>query len=154
MSLQSGRTSWPSPYLLYFSLRPYSSTMSTERPHATSKDPKSVSMSESHRTFDPKHPASNHRIYPPKISPARQTDLVTRVNDWAMAHGLVVRSQPPSTETKENVPPSCKPAAVTLFPSLMPKPLFEQAKDAQKAYNLLYSRIAADEEWLGEVIRE
>lgn len=93
--------------------------------------------------------------YPPKLSKEEEAYLLSNLNDWSIAHGLAVRP-PPSYVTSEQDPAGslAATAPVTLFPSLFPRPCFEQAKSVAKAYNELYSAIASDEAWLKHIIEE
>jgi glutathione synthase len=43
---------------------------------------------------------------------------------------------------------------VTLFPSLFPRKAWEQALKIQTTYNVLYARIANDEEWMERIMDE
>ena len=97
-------------------------------------------------------------IYPdnhPEPSPAQSDYLLSNLNDWSIVNGLAVRPSP--AFVSHELDPSgtlAVTAPVTLFPSLFPRACFEEAKDIQKAYNELYSAIASDEQWLGEIVQE
>jgi glutathione synthase len=41
-----------------------------------------------------------------------------------------------------------------LFPSVFPRTAWEQAIQVQTTYNILYAKIANDEDWLGEIMDE
>lgn len=86
--------------------------------------------------------------YPPQLSREHSSDLVSSVRDWQFQHGSLLKA-PPRTG---NV--LARPIGVTLFPTLFPKDLFEEARELQRIYNKLYTAIAADETWLGEVLKE
>ncbi|KAK3047116.1 Glutathione synthetase [Extremus antarcticus] len=93
--------------------------------------------------------------FPPELNGDQEAYLLTNLKDWSIAHGLAVRPTP-SYVPSETDPSGAlaTTAPVTLFPSLFPRVCFEQAKSVVEAYNELYSAIASDETWLGEVIEE
>jgi hypothetical protein len=93
--------------------------------------------------------------YPPELSDEQKEYLLSNLKDWSIAHGLAVR--PTSSYVSAETDPSgalATTAPVTLFPSLFPRVCFEQAHSVVKAYNDLYSAIANDETWLGDVVEE
>lgn len=93
--------------------------------------------------------------YPPTLTRPEEEYLLSNLKDWSIAHGLAVR--PVDTYVSKEVDPAgalATTAPVTLFPSLFPRSCFEQAKAVSKAYNELYSAIAVDEAWLGEICKE
>ena len=93
--------------------------------------------------------------YPPTLTTHEKEYLLSNLKDWSIAHGLAVR--PVETFVSKEVDPAgalATTAPVTLFPSLFPRRCFEQAKAVSKAYNELYSAIADDEPWLGDICKE
>ena len=93
--------------------------------------------------------------FPPHLNHAQEQHLLTNVKDWALANGLVVK--PSLALVPDGVGSSGvlgAVAPVTLFPSLFPKPCFEEALAIQRAYNVLYAAIAVDDGWLGEIMQE
>nr|OQO20522.1 hypothetical protein B0A51_13210 [Rachicladosporium sp. CCFEE 5018] len=93
--------------------------------------------------------------YPPTLTQAEQEYLLTNLKDWSITHGLAVR--PTSSYVAEDLDPAralATTAPATLFPSLFPRSCFEQARAVSQAYSELYSAIAADEEWLSEIVKE
>lgn len=93
--------------------------------------------------------------YPPPLTPEETSHLVTQIKDWSIAHGLAVR--PATSFVAHDADPHtalATTAPVTLFPSLFPLKCYHEALMIQKAYNELYARISADEEWLGAVVQE
>lgn len=93
--------------------------------------------------------------YPPILSSEQSDYLLSNIKDWSILNGLAVRPSP--SFVSEKIDPSRSlaiTAPVTLFPSLFPTACFEEARAIQVAYDELYARIAADEEWLGEVVKE
>ena len=87
--------------------------------------------------------------YPPPLSQAQLSLVLTSLTDYCLSHGITVRPQTPS---KGNHLASCAP--VTLFPSLFPRTAWEHAVQVQTTYNLLYAKIANDVEWLGRIMDE
>ena len=99
--------------------------------------------------------ASIYPDYPPTLNSEQSDYLLSNIKDWSILNGLAVR--PSSSYVSKEIDPSRSlaiTAAVTLFPSLFPRACFEEARAIQTAYNELYSCIANDEEWLGEVVKE
>jgi glutathione synthetase len=93
--------------------------------------------------------------YPPELSAEEEAHLLSEVKDWSIAHGLAVRPAPSFVQPSQD--PSgvlATTAPVTLFPSLFPRPCFEEGLAIQKAYNELYSAIARDEKWLQGIVEE
>lgn len=98
---------------------------------------------------------SIHPQYPPTLTQEQFEYLVSNVKDWSILHGLAVR--PSTSFIAEGIDPSrslAVTAPVTLFPSLFPRACFDEAKHIQTAYNELYAAIAADVDWLREVVEE
>lgn len=99
--------------------------------------------------------ASDRSTYPPPLTPEQEQFLISTIKDWAIQHGLAVR--PPQTFVPQDIRQKgvlATNAPVTLFPSLFPKILFEEARAIQTSYNRLYAEIARDEEWLGKIMEE
>ena len=99
--------------------------------------------------------ASIYPNYPPSLTPHQHDYLVSNIKDWSILHGLAVR--PSASYVAEEVDPSrslATTAPVTLFPSLFPRTCFEEARSIQTIYNELYAAIAADVDWLREVVEE
>jgi glutathione synthase len=87
--------------------------------------------------------------YPPSLPPKALHYLLTSLTDYCLSHGVTVRS---SQLSEGNHLASHAP--VTLFPSLFPRTAWEQAIQVQTTYNILYAKIANDEDWLGEIMDE
>lgn len=89
--------------------------------------------------------------WPPAISEEQLAALTLQATTYALSHGLaylpVAKVQPPA-------PTSTIHAPLALFPSPIPRNLFTQAKRLQRIYNVLYSRIATDVEFLDRVMGE
>ncbi|KAL1995193.1 hypothetical protein VTN49DRAFT_1380 [Thermomyces lanuginosus] len=98
---------------------------------------------------------SDRSTYPPPLTPEQEQFLISTIKDWSIQHGLAVR--PPATFVPQDALERgvlATNAPVTLFPSLFPKALFEEARAIQTSYNRLYAEIARDEEWLGKIMEE
>jgi len=85
--------------------------------------------------------------YPPSLDEPSLSFLLSSLTDYCLSHGITVR---PSVPSEENHLASHAP--VTLFPSLFPFKAWEQALAVQTKYNLVYAKIANDEEWLGKIM--
>ena len=93
--------------------------------------------------------------YPSALTEDQLQYLVSNIKDWSILNGLAVRPSPKFV--RKDIDPSgsiAVTAPVTLFPSLFPRALFEEALKLQVAFNSLYAKIASDEEWLREVVEE
>lgn len=100
--------------------------------------------------------ASIYPSYPPHITEDEKANLLAVLNDWADAHGLLVR--PPTTSSEHGSRNTDGGAVITapvaLFPSPFPRSCYEEGIRIQKSYNSLYAAIARDEAWLGNVMKE
>ena len=99
--------------------------------------------------------ASIYPDYPPSLIPEQAEYLLSNIKDWSILNGLAVR--PSATLIPKDVKSSgslAVTAPVTLFPSLFPRPCFEEARTIQITYNELYASIAGDEGWLKEIVEE
>lgn len=107
------------------------------------------------RTMAPSSLYEGLPAYPPTLTPAQQTSLHFDLNDWAIAHGLAVRPAP-SFVSKEIDPSAvlAVTAPVTLFPSLFPRRCYQSALAIARSYNELYARIASDEPWIADIMKE
>lgn len=84
--------------------------------------------------------------WPPQLEDAQREELTELAANWALSHGLVYFPVSP-TERGTAIH-----APFTLLPTPFPRALFERAQEIQKAYNLLYSRVALDREFLDSVM--
>ena len=91
------------------------------------------------------------RSWPPTLSENELAALALQATTYALSHGLVylpvAKEQPP-------VPTSTIHAPLALFPSPIPRNLFDRAKRLQSIYNILYARVATDVEFLDLVMGE
>jgi hypothetical protein len=89
--------------------------------------------------------------WPPHISEEQLQELTLQAKTYALAHGLLYL--PVSTDSKTFAsPPSAIHAPFALFPTPFPRSQFERAKNLQQIYNVLYARVASDEEFLDSVL--
>ncbi|KAF8693853.1 Glutathione synthetase, partial [Rhizoctonia solani] len=84
--------------------------------------------------------------WPPALEDEQQQELSSLAATWALSHGLVYFPVSPTDRG------SAIHAPFTLLPSPFPRELFRRAQTLQKAYNVLYSRIALDRSFLDAVM--
>ncbi|KAL0960551.1 hypothetical protein HGRIS_005589 [Hohenbuehelia grisea] len=87
--------------------------------------------------------------WPPALDDVQLDELILRATTYALSHGLTylpVRDQQP------RFPLDAIHAPLSIFPAPIPRTLFEQAQKLQRIYNVLYARIAMDDEFLDEVM--
>ncbi|KAF8964259.1 glutathione synthase [Flammula alnicola] len=99
-------------------------------------------MSPSGSTFD-------FASWPPSLSKSQLETLTLYATTYALSHGLLYL---PPTDRQPIVPSAAIHAPISLFPSPIPRELFEQGRRIQRIYNILYARIAMDEEFLDEIM--
>jgi len=87
--------------------------------------------------------------WPPALSQVQLETLTLYATSYALSHGLLYL---PPAERQPTIPSSAIHAPISLFPSPFPRDLFEQGRRIQRAYNLLYARIAMDEEFLDKIM--
>ncbi|OSC99094.1 glutathione synthase [Trametes coccinea BRFM310] len=87
--------------------------------------------------------------WPPEITDEQREALTLRATTYALSHGLVYL---PPADVQPPVPTSAIHAPLALFPSPFPREHFELARRLQRDYNVLYARIAMDEEFLDNVM--
>jgi glutathione synthase len=87
-------------------------------------------------------------LYPPTLSPQQLSNLIFNIKDYQITHGMLLKYGSDAHSI------NAIPVGVSLFPSLFPRSLFEEARELQALYNKLYARVAEDEEWLFEVLEE
>ncbi|KAG8771644.1 hypothetical protein FRC12_003487 [Ceratobasidium sp. 428] len=85
-------------------------------------------------------------VWPPSLKETQLEELTGLASTWALSHGLVyLPVSPQERGTAIHAP-------FTLLPTPFPKLLYEKSQRIQKAYNILYSRIALDTEFLDLVM--
>ncbi len=89
--------------------------------------------------------------WPPTISTPQLNELTLLATTYALSHGLVYL---PVLEPPPPAPNSTIHAPLALFPSPIPRELFNLARKLQNIYNVLYSRVATDEQFLDGVMGE
>ncbi|KAI0240419.1 Glutathione synthetase [Lamellibrachia satsuma] len=74
-------------------------------------------------------------------------DLIVQAKDYALSHGIIVRTRdnPTSAEVATYAP-------FMLFPSPLPRLVFEQAQAVQKDFNLMMHRVAHDYDFLKDCL--
>lgn len=96
-------------------------------------------------------PGTHLSDWPPNLTDSQLESLTLLATTYALSHGLVylpvATAQPPA-------PTSTIHAPLALFPSPFPRRLFEHAQRLQRIYNVLYARVATDEEFLDRVMGE
>lgn len=94
-------------------------------------------------------PGFDYASWPPTLTETQLEELTVYATTYALSHGLLYL---PPVRPLPKVPSAAIHAPLALFPSPFPRKLFEQAKKLQGIYNVLYSRIALDEEFLDDVM--
>ncbi|RPD66201.1 glutathione synthase [Lentinus tigrinus ALCF2SS1-7] len=87
--------------------------------------------------------------WPPEISDQQREQLTLLATTYALSHGLICL---PPANVQPPAPTSAIHAPLALFPSPFPRKQFELAKRLQREYNVLYARVAMDEEFLDRVM--
>ena len=87
--------------------------------------------------------------WPPSLSPVQLEALTLYATTYAICHGLLYL---PPAERQPTIPNAAIHAPVSLFPSPFPRKLFDLALRLQKIFNVLYARIAMDDEFLDQVM--
>ena len=88
--------------------------------------------------------------YPPRLSDEQYATLVSSIKDWQITHGSLLKL----VHTDEENTVQCHPVGTTLFPTLWPQELFDQAHALQREYNKLYAAVAEDDQWLLDVLKD
>lgn len=93
--------------------------------------------------------------YPPPLSEEQLSILTRIVRDWQLTNGSLLKVPRPAGEGSAHEDlETALPIGVSLFPSVLPKQCFEEARDLQHIYNALYAAIACDHEWLRDILKE
>jgi hypothetical protein len=87
--------------------------------------------------------------WPPVLSAVQLEDLTLQATTYAFLNGLLYL---PPAQPQPAAPTTSIHAPLSLFPSPIPRQLFHLAKRLQRTYNILYARIAMDEEFLDRVM--
>ncbi|TVY46725.1 Glutathione synthetase large chain [Lachnellula occidentalis] len=94
--------------------------------------------------------ASPRMEYPPPFPDSQLENLVSDIKDWQITHGSLLKL----VNTDQDSTVLTHAVGACLFPTLFPKEQFEQALGLQKVYNKLYARVAEDEEWLYDTLKD
>ena len=86
--------------------------------------------------------------WPPSLTPIQLEALTLHATTYALSHGLLYLLPGPQPA----IPSAAIHAPFSLFPSPFPRRLFETGQRIQRTYNVLYARIAMDEEFLDRVM--
>lgn len=87
--------------------------------------------------------------WPPVISDEQLESLTLQATTYALSHGLVYL---PVADIQPPAPTSTIHAPLALFPSPIPRTLFNRARELQRTYNVLYARVASDVAFLDRVM--
>ena len=87
--------------------------------------------------------------WPPPLSPVQLEALTLYATTYAISHGLLYL---PPAQRQPITPSAAIHAPVSLFPSPFPRKLFELALRLQKIFNVLYARIAMDDDFLDQIM--
>ncbi|KAK1226677.1 Glutathione synthetase [Marasmius sp. AFHP31] len=94
----------------------------------------------------------SYSSWPPNLTSSQREELHKSATTWALSRGLCYLP-PPSPDalssTVANLPPAAAiHAPISLLPTPFPRASFLSAQRLQSVYNVLYSRIATDTEFL------
>ncbi|KAF9046271.1 glutathione synthase [Panaeolus papilionaceus] len=87
--------------------------------------------------------------WPPALPKDQLEALTLYASTYALSHGLLYL---PPAAVQPKIPSAAIHAPISLFPSPFPRRLFEQANRIQKAYDILYARIAMDDAFLDQIM--
>ena len=87
--------------------------------------------------------------WPPPLTFEQIGSLTLHETTYALFNGLTYLP-PPTTQPPS--PSSAIHAPISLLPSPVPRSLFTHAQKLQSAYNILYSHIAMDDDFLDKVM--
>ena len=89
------------------------------------------------------------KSWPPTVSDEQLESLTLQATTYALSHGLVYL---PVAKIQPAVPTSTIHAPLAVFPSPIPRTLFDRARELQHTYNVLYARVATDVAFLDKVM--
>ncbi|KAF9478219.1 glutathione synthase [Pholiota conissans] len=87
--------------------------------------------------------------WPPTLSNGQLEALTLYATTYALSHGLLYLAP---AQRQPTIPSAAIHAPISLFPSPVPRALFDNGRRLQRIYNVLYARIAMDDEFLDEVM--
>lgn len=80
-----------------------------------------------------------------KFSDKEVKELAKKATDYAFGNGIIMKSR--------KVPDSIEHAPFMLFPTPLPRKLFDQAKAVQKDFNILVHKVSLDHDFLKESLQ-
>ena len=86
--------------------------------------------------------------YPPELSQEQAFSLISDIKDYQLTHGSLLKL----VQSEQDNTVLAHPVGISIFPTLFPSFLFEEALALQNVYNKLYAAVAEDEELLFEVL--
>jgi glutathione synthase len=87
--------------------------------------------------------------YPPPLTDDQLDELIFNVKDWQLTHGSLLKI----VDSDEESSVLAHSIGVSLFPTLFPRTLFDEALALQRIYNKLYAAVAEDEKWLHDTLK-
>jgi len=87
-------------------------------------------------------------MYPPELSGEQASTLISDITDYQLTHGSLLKL----VQSEQENTGLAHPIGISVFPTLFPKNLFEEALVLQRTYNKLYTAVAEDEEFLFMVL--
>jgi glutathione synthetase len=87
--------------------------------------------------------------YPPPLSDDQLEVVAADIKDWQITHGSLLKI----ISSEEDNTVLTHPVGATLFPTLFPAELFNDALALRRLYNKLYTAVAEDEEWLNQTLK-
>ena len=88
--------------------------------------------------------------YPPQLSEEQLDTVVSDIRDWQLTHGSLLKL----VQTEEEHTVLAQPVGISIFPTLFPRGLFNEAISLQKLFNKLYIAVAQDEGWLYATLKD
>jgi glutathione synthetase len=88
--------------------------------------------------------------YPPELSEEQASTLISDIKDYQLTHGSLLKL----VQNEQDNTVLAHPIGISVFPTLFPRNLFEEALALQKSYNRLYTALAEDEKFLLEVLED
>ncbi|KAF2098149.1 glutathione synthase [Rhizodiscina lignyota] len=89
-------------------------------------------------------------LQPPRFSEEQLEFLIHNAKDYQITHGSLLKLV--RAEEEHSVP--TRPVGVSLVPSQFPRKCFEQGVRIQGIYNELYAKVASDEAWLAQALKD
>ncbi|KAG8863427.1 hypothetical protein FRC20_010747 [Serendipita sp. 405] len=90
--------------------------------------------------------------WPPNLSDDELAELKLQGATYALSHGFCYLPVVVNGQIPPSIPAAAIHAPFALFPTPFPRILFNHAKSLQQVYNVLYARVASDEEFLDGIL--